>query len=289
MSVPRPVAFTGAGGNRLAADLWEGGPRVALLLHGGGQTRHAWEDAARRLAAAGWTVVSLDQRGHGESAWSANGHYTFGDFAQDTGAVAREIARRFGLKPVIIGASLGGIAALLAQGEAGEPLCEALILVDITPRIDPSGVAKITGFMRRHAEDGFASLDEAAEAVSAYLSHRRRPASIEGLHKNLRLSPDGRYRWHWDPRFLDGTRSVSTDPKQTEQRTIAAARALRVPTLLVRGGRSELVAERHAREFLDLVPQARLVDVSEAHHMVAGDRNDAFTTAVLAFLSELVD
>ena len=61
-----------------------------------------------------------------------------------------------------------------------------------------------------------------------------------------------------------------------------------MPTLLVRGGRSELVGERHAREFLDMAPHARLVDVSGAHHMVAGDRNDAFAAAVLEFLSELV-
>jgi pimeloyl-ACP methyl ester carboxylesterase len=71
------------------------------------------------------------------------------------------------------------------------------------------------------------------------------------------------------------------------QRLAAAARNLRVPTLLVRGRMSELVSEAAAREFLELVPHARSVDVSGAGHMVAGDRNDVFSDAVIGFLSEL--
>jgi pimeloyl-ACP methyl ester carboxylesterase len=286
---PRRITFTGAEGNRLVADLWEGGERTALLLHGGGQTRHAWDDLARRLADVGWTAVALDQRGHGESDWVGSGRYAFADFAADAALVARDICRRFGRepnvgrKPIAIGASLGGIAALMAEGEAASSLFEALVVIDITPRMDPSGVAKITGFMRRHAREGFASLDEAAEAVAAYLAHRRRPANIEGLRKNLRLSPDGRYHWHWDPRFLDGPGAVLNSD---ESRTLAAARALKIPTLLLRAGRDSLVGDAHAHEFLQLVPHARAADLGEAHHMVAGERNDAFAAAVLDFLAE---
>jgi len=103
--------------------------------------------------------------------------------------------------------------------------------------------------------------------------------------KNLRLHPDGRWRWHWDPRFLDGRRSVSADRREAE--LVAAARRLTMPTLLVRGAASELVHEAHAREFLDLVPHARFVDVSGARHMVAGDRNDQFAAAVLGFIGAL--
>src|SRR5690606_30783851 len=114
--------------------------------------------------------------------------------------VARELARRSGGKPSAIGASLGGIASLLAVGEAernGESLFSSLVLVDITPRVDPDGVARIHTFMRAHAKEGFGSVDEAADAVAAYLPHRPKPKSNEGLKKNLRLSPDGRWRWHW--------------------------------------------------------------------------------------------
>ena len=282
---PAVAIFTGAAGNRLIADVFGEGGRAVLLLHGGGQTRHAWRRTAERLARAGWTAYALDQRGHGDSAWIADGAYGFADFAADAVAVADAIAARSGEPPAVIGASLGGIASLLAEGEAERSgrgsVFSALALVDITPRVDPEGIAKIHGFMRAHG-DGFASVADAAEAVAAYLPHRPRPRSLDGLKKNLRLYPDGRWRWHWDPQFLGSPRSAF-HRQGLEQKLIAAARRIEIPALLVRGGSSELVQEAHAREFLELVPHADYVDVAEARHMVAGDSNDRFSTAVLEF------
>ncbi len=280
-------SFLGAGRNRLAADVLGDSGRPVLLLHGGGQTRHAWRKTAVALARAGWIAYAIDQRGHGDSEWVADGAYAFADYAADVEAVAAEIERRHGAPPVAIGASLGGIAALLAAGEASRPIFSALVLVDITPRVDLSGVAKVQGFMRTHAQDGFASVEEAAEAVAAYLPHRPRPRSTEGLKKNLRLHPDGRWRWHWDPRFLDGRRPVGGNRSAVEERLVAAARRLRIPALLVRGAASELVQEQHAKEFLALVPHAHYADVSGARHMVAGDKNDQFSAAILEFLKDL--
>jgi pimeloyl-ACP methyl ester carboxylesterase len=289
---PEPAAatFTGFAGNKLAADVFgDGGPPV-LLLHGGGQTRHAWRKTAEELARTGWTAYALDQRGHGDSDWIADAAYSFPDFAADAATVARELYRRTQTRPAVIGASLGGIASLLAEGEsersAGNELFSALVLVDITPRVDPDGVAKIQGFMRLHAAEGFDTVEQAADAVARYLPHRPRPKNNEGLKKNLRLSPDGRWRWHWDPRFIDGPRSVGKSREEIEKRLVEAARKIRIPALLVRGGSSELVQEAHVREFLDLVPHAEYVDVGGARHMVAGDRNDDFAAAVLGFLKK---
>ena len=284
-------SFTGAARNRLAADVFGDAGRPVLLLHGGGQTRHAWRRTAVEIARAGWVAYAVDQRGHGESEWIATGAYAFQDFADDVTTVAAELARRHGAVPVTIGASLGGIAALLAAGNAQDrnlsPTFAALVLVDITPRVDLTGVAKVQGFMREHARDGFATVEEAADAVAAYLPHRPRPRSTEGLKKNLRLHPDGRWRWHWDPRFLDGRRPVGGGRGDVEERLLAAARGLKMPAMLVRGGSSELVQEEHAKEFLALVPHARFADVSGARHMVAGDKNDQFSVAILEFLKSL--
>jgi pimeloyl-ACP methyl ester carboxylesterase len=263
---PAKAIFTGASGNGLIADVFgEKGPAV-LLLHGGGQTRHAWRRTAERLAQAGSTAYALDQRGHGDSDWVPDGAYTFTDFAADAAAVADALAARSGERPAVVGASLGGIASLLAAGEAERSgrgsLFSVLVLVDITPRVDASGVEKIHGFMRAHGE-GFRSIAEAAEAVATYLPHRRRPPSQQGLKKNLRLHPDGRWRWHWDPRFIDGPRGVASNRQGLEEALIAAARRIAIPALLVRGGASELVQEAHAREFLELVPHADYVDVGD--------------------------
>ena len=215
----KKISFTGAAGNRLNASLWseesEGAKtyatRIVLLLHGGGQTRHAWDKTARGLAHEGWIAIALDQRGHGDSAWVEDGAYSFADFADDAIAVGQQIHQRFGAKPVAIGASLGGIASLASFALADEPVLSGLVLVDIIPRMDPQGVAHIQGFMRAKAEEGFASVEDAADAIAAYLPHRPRPRSTEGLAKNLRLNSDGRWRWHWDPRFLDGPRPVEAD------------------------------------------------------------------------------
>jgi pimeloyl-ACP methyl ester carboxylesterase len=277
--------FHGVDANRLVASEMGPSGRPVLLLHGGGQTRHAWSRTARRLAEQGWHCVLLDQRGHGDSDWVEGERYAFPDFAADAAAVAVQIAREQGRRPVAIGASLGGIAALLALGGGDPPPFAGLVLVDIVPRMDPDGVDHIQNFMRARAADGFASVEEAAEAVAAYLPHREKPKSLDGLKKNLRLHRDGRWRWHWDPAFLDGPRSVNTDWEQVESRLIAASRALSVPTLLVRGGSSELVTPEAAREFLGWAQRAEYVDVADARHMVAGDRNDVFAAAIVDFLS----
>jgi pimeloyl-ACP methyl ester carboxylesterase len=252
-----------------------------LLLHGGGQTRFAWGGTAQQLAAGGWYAVSMDLRGHGESGWAPDKDYSVEAFVDDVRAVVEQLG---GAPPVLVGASLGGIASLIAEGESHPSLAAGLVLVDIAPRIEPSGAIRIIQFMAGKP-DGFASLDEAADAVAAYLPHRRRPTDLTGLEKNLRRMPDGRYRWHWDPAFLEPGHGPR--PGQDTERLRAAARRLRVPTLLVRGRLSDLLSEEGAREFLALVPHARFADVSDAGHMVAGDRNDRFTAAVLAFLRDL--
>jgi pimeloyl-ACP methyl ester carboxylesterase len=286
---PSTAMFKGAAGNTLVADVFGDSGQPVLLLHGGGQTRHAWGRTAEHLARAGAQAFALDQRGHGDSEWVAGGHYGFSDYADDAAAVASTLFARTGRHPIAIGASLGGLSSLLAEGTAERagtgPLFAAIVLVDVTPRVDHGGVARIQGFMRARATEGFATIAEAADAVAAYLPHRKRPRSHDGLRKNLRLHPDGRWRWHWDPRILQGDRSFAQDQNLLEAALIEAAKAITIPALLVRGGASELVQEAHVREFLELVPHADYIDVAEARHMVAGDSNDRFSDAVLDFVA----
>lgn len=277
----RRLSLRGAGGLALAADAWGDPTRPAvLLLHGGGQTRHAWGGTGAVLASAGWYAVSLDLRGHGDSAWDESGDYSVEAYAADLITVARGFAE----PPAVVGASLGGLTALLAAGEIGCPM-RALVMVDCAPRLEADGVQRIVAFMQGGLA-GFASLEEAADAIAAYMPHRERPKDLGGLRKNLRLHADGRYRWHWDPRFVSGDQRPS--PSRQPDRLLEAARRLTVPTLLVRGRMSDVVSEAGAAEFLEAVPHAAFVDVSGAGHMVAGDRNDAFSNAVVEFLQRLL-
>ena len=284
MSARRERNFKGAHGNRLAGE--EAGPPDALpviLLHGGGQTRHAWQQTGERLGAVGFRAILVDQRGHGDSEWESEGRYGCADFAADLEHIAEAIRDESGCAPVVVGASLGGIATMLVAGS--RPILSAGVLVDITPTVSGDGVDRITSFMRAHSDIGFETIEAAADAVADYLPHRPRPASVKGLLKNLRRRPDGRYAWHWDPRFLNGPQAVDTMAGPMQKRLAEAARQIVVPLLLVRGSRSELVQDEHVAEFVSLVPHAEVADVRDAGHMVAGDRNDVFADAVIDFLT----
>lgn len=273
------LQFEMADGVVIAADAW-GDPSdpPVLLSHGGGQTRHAWGDTARAVAEQGWYAVAYDHRGHGDSDWSPDGEYGFHAFAEDQKTIARALSR----PPVVVGASLGGVSAMLAEGESLESVYSAVILVDITPRMDVGGAENIVGFMREHVDEGFADLEEAADVIARYTGRPRR-TDISGLRKNLRRGKDGRYYWHWDPKFLNQRGDMSSMP----ERLVTAARSIGQPILLIRGQKSELVTEELAQEFLELLPHAEYVDVEHARHMVAGDRNDIFTHAVVEFLADL--
>jgi pimeloyl-ACP methyl ester carboxylesterase len=269
----------------LAADSYgdASGPLV-LLAHGGGQTRHSWHGTAGLLADRGYHAVTLDLRGHGDSEWVRDGDYGLDAFADDLRAVVGEI----GGPAVMIGASLGGLSSMVAIARADDPaaLGAALVLVDVAANIEVAGANRIGDFMRANPE-GFATLEDVADAIAAYNPHRPRPTNLLGLKKNVRRGADGRWHWHWDPRFMG-------NPDVDEPRTFlvreqleADARTLKLPTLLVRGGRSDLLSEEGARQFLALVPHAEYVDVPGAGHMVAGDRNDTFNAGIIEFLSRV--
>ncbi|MFK8020354.1 MAG: alpha/beta fold hydrolase [Pseudomonadales bacterium] len=268
-------------GLKIKADAFGDADRPSVLLaHGGGQTRHSWGNTAKLIAAQGWYSIAYDHRGHGESDWAADANYDLQKFAEDQLHIAQSLPD----KPVVVGASLGGLSAMLACGESKQMPYKAIILVDITPRMNQEGAKDIIGFMSERMDEGFESLDEAADIIANYTKRPRRK-NTDGLRKNLRLGDDGRYRWHWDPNF---TRQRMFDAKLgLPERMEKAAAQISEPILLVRGAKSNLVTEELAQEFLQAVPHAEFVDVENAHHMVAGDKNDIFSAAVIDFLKRL--
>lgn len=265
----------------LRGERWVGGDRgEVLFLHGGGQTRHSWGRSARSVAAAGWTTTTLDLRGHGESDWSPSGSYTLGHYAADV----REVVAGLGGPVVLVGASLGGLSSLTVAGEHPET-ARALVLVDIVPSTNQGGVARIHDFMTAHT-DGFEDLHQVADAIAVYTQRPRR-TDVSGLTKNVRQRADGRWYWHWDPAMLALGRHEEPRPGVRAEPLLDLARNLTVPVLVVRGGRSDVVDDEGIAAFLDAVPSASVAVVADAGHMVAGDDNDQFTSAVTPFLDDL--
>ncbi|MDT5095514.1 MAG: hypothetical protein QOH60_4877 [Mycobacterium sp.] len=274
----------GTGGVRIVADRL-GDPRslAVVFMHGGGQTRRSWGRAAAAVAERGWQAITIDLRGHGESDWSDEGDYRVTSFATDVLEVLRQLPPR----PVLVGASLGGFTSMLLAGELAPDTMGAVVLVDIVPNMDPSGATRIHEFMVDRVVSGFDSLDEVADMIQEYNPHRRRPTDLDGLKTNLRLR-DGRWYWHWDPKFIDGSSAhPPIEVTEIDRLNAAVETILRngVPMLLVRGQMSDLVTKERADEFLARFPAIDFVDVGGAGHMVAGDRNDVFADAVVEFLS----
>lgn len=250
---------------------------VVVFGHGFGQTRHAWDGSASALARAGWHGITADARGHGDSGQRADGDYHYDQLVDDLVRVARSS----GETPVFVGASMGGLLGIAAQ--ALHAPFRALVLVDITPRWENAGVERILAFMRAHP-GGFASYDEAADEIARYLPHRAERKSETSLRQLLVRGDDGRLRWHWDARMLD---FATRDADQLQRDLLAAAAMIRVPTLLISGGRSDIVSTETIAEFLAHVPHATHVRLDQATHMVAGDANDTFSQVILDFVASL--
>lgn len=270
--------FVVNGGHRIASSFAgpeDGAP--VMLLHGGGQTRHAWGKALAALARAGYRAYSLDLRGHGDSAWASDGNYALEAYCDDLRGVVEQI----GGTPALVGASLGGMVALLAAGESPQLAVSCLVLVDVTARLSTKGVDYITGFMNGTI-GGFDSLEQAGEAVAKYLPHRKPPKDLSGLRKNLREGKDGRLYWHWDPAMQRG--GSEDDMATLARRMEAAAKRVDAPTLILRGGKSELVTPEAASEFVRMFRHGGIVEIGNAHHMVAGDQNDPFSQALVDFI-----
>ena len=279
-SSPRTVEFSGHDGITLVADEWnrgagaDGHPSI-LMLHGGGQNRFSWKKTGQILADEGFHVVALDSRGHGDSERAPEADYAVDTLTTDVMRVLDAIAR-----PVmIIGASMGGLTGILAAYQAGPDRVTQLVLVDVVPRFEKSGSARIREFMMGNL-DGFDTLEQAADAVAAYLPYRTKPRNPEGLKKNLRLR-DGRWYWHWDPAFMT---KPGDDPELRTERFEHAAAGLKIPVMLIRGKLSDVVSLEGVRHFLETVPNAEFVELSNAGHTAAGDDNDAFSDVVAGFV-----
>jgi len=243
-----------------------------LLLHGGAQTAHSWDDVAPGLA-TDHHVLALDQRGHGDSAWAPGGRYARADFVAD---VAAFLDDRGWPAATLVALSLGGMNAL-AFAAAHPERMRGLVMVDVAPTIAPAGGQAIRAQL---AVREFASFEEAVERALAF-NRRRTRANIESrLRHALRQGPDGRWSYKFDPAI--GSGGLETDFELLWEQV----RRIRCSTLLVRGAESAILTREAAERMRRELPGCAVAEVPGAGHSVMGDNPDGFLAAVRPFLAQ---
>jgi esterase len=251
-----------AGGLTLSYLDW-GGPasRPLLFLHGGALTAHTWDVVCLALRGR-HRCLALDLRGHGESDHANDADYRLESFADDVAAVldALDLDR-----PVVVGNSLGGQAALLAA--AARTDLGGLVLVDVGPAPNRAASARIVRSI--DAPEEFATLDDVVRRA-AVLNPAREPSALrDSLPNNLRTLPNGRLTWKYDWRAFAGLTDAVFE--QRAELLWAALDALSCPVLVVRGGDSAVLTAAQVDELRARQPSLEAAVVADAGHTIQGD------------------
>ena len=252
-----------------------------LLLHGFAQTCHSWDFVALGFS-DNYRVIVLDQRGHGDSDWASDGDYSPETQQKDISGVVNEL----GLENfVLMGLSMGGRNSFTyAANNSGK--VKALVVVDAAPQNMQQGTQNIRSFVQQ--DDELDSVDAFVERVLQY-NPRRDPQQVRGsIMHNIKELPSGKWTWKYDKALRSPGRRMGSDP-ETEKRLWGYLETLQCPTLLVRGGGSDIVAMDTADRMHQAIPNSRLATIDGAGHLVMGDSPSGFQSAVTDFLASLTD
>ncbi len=250
-----------------------------LLLHGFAQTCHSWDFVALGFS-DDYHVIVLDQRGHGDSDWAPDGDYSPETQQKDISAVVDAL----GLEGfVLMGLSMGGRNSFTyAANNPGK--VKALVIVDAAPQNMTQGTDNIRNFVQQ--DDELVSVDAFVDRVLQFNPRRDRQQVRGSILHNLKELPNGNWTWKYDRALRRPGRRMGSDP-DTEQRLWGYIRSLQCPTLLVRGGASDIVALDTADGMHQAIPNSRLATIEGAGHLVMGDSPSGFQNAVTEFIVSL--
>lgn len=250
------------------------GAQDLVLLHGYTGHARSW-DAFAQAMSTDYRVLALDQRGHGESQWAPADAYGTQEMVEDLKAFVGAM----GLDDfVLLGLSMGGIVSFGYAGERPAELSR-LIIVDIAPEIDARGLETILSNVAR--SDVFESREAAFERA-----REDNPVPPEAHHRDrvyhsLMRTDDGRWTYRYDRALRDpGNRREGIAPEEGWR----LVRSINVPTLLIRGEHSDILARGVAERFIREVPESRLEEVAGSGHPVPLDKPEDFLAVVRDFL-----
>lgn len=263
-------------GVKLATDIAGEPFNQRIIFVHGGQSRQAWRATLGMMAASGYSVLSYDLRGHGQSDWAQNGDYSLNAHIRDLTAIVNASAR----PPVLIGAFLGGRVALGGAAMLGAGRVAAVVLIESAPRM--SGLSRIRRFVTE-ALDGYDTPDAARQAVKVHFSH---PIEIaeEDTDMPIEQGEGGRYFWKWDPALA---RLVNRDQSAIERRLSQASGEIDCPLLIVRSTDSDMVTDDSLSDLVDRNPDVVIAEVdTDRVRSYAGVRSE-YWSSVLGFLAPI--
>jgi esterase len=257
---------------------WGAAPRpVVLCLHGITQTAHSWDEVAAELSNE-YRVLCLDQRGHGDSDWAPDGDYTRQTQAADIDAITDALGlSRF----LLAGMSMGGINSITFTARHPDKV-RALIIVDVSPEVQARGVQNIRSFIQ--ASDELDSFEEFVERAHQFNPRRSLDNLRSRLSHNLKQLPNGKWTWKYDKALRSPGRGFQASALLNLWEDV---RAIRCPTLIIKGGESDILSGESAEKLQVAIPNSRLVVVPGAGHSVMGDNPSGFVAAVREFLRGL--
>lgn len=248
-----------------------------VCLHGITQTAHSWDEVAPELA-RDYRVLCIDQRGHGDSDWAPDGDYSRATQAADLEAIRQALELPLF---VLVGMSMGGINAITYTARHPQHV-RALIIVDVSPEIEARGVQNIRQFIQQ--DDVLPRFEDFVARAHAFNPRRSLENIRSRLRHNLKQLPDGRWTWKYDPYLRSPGRTFQTTALLGLWEEV---RAVRCPTLIVKGAESDILSPEAARRLQEAIPGSELVTIPGAGHSVMGDNPAAFVAATRAFLQRL--
>lgn len=260
-------------GLRLHLLEWGVPGRPALcFLHGGSAHAH-WFDLVAPAFANRFHLISLDQRGHGESQWAEPPAYATEDFAADLVGVMDALGWE---RMTVVGHSMGGHNAMAFAAWHPERVSR-LVIVDSRPTIPTDRLDWMHARGRRaprlhpdpdSAVRAFRLLPRETVAAPELLAHLARAGFVER---------GGGWVYRFDPACNGSRRPVDAWPLLA--RIVA-------PTLIVRGERSPVLPPAMAVRMRAAIPPATLVEIPGAYHHLVLDDPAAFVRVLETFLGE---